>query len=96
MIRFEDLPTRQTQPGFCGRFVHTQSSTLALWDIAEGAVAAPHAHPHEQTMQVLEGQFEMTVGEQTWVCTPGSIVIIPPNVPHGGRALTACRLLDTF
>ena len=55
-----------------------------------------HQHPHEQVATSLEGSFELTVGSQTHVLEPGRVVIIPSNTPHGGRALTDCRLLDTF
>jgi quercetin dioxygenase-like cupin family protein len=27
---------------------------------------------------------------------PGMVFVIPPNVTHSGRGITACRVLDTF
>jgi quercetin dioxygenase-like cupin family protein len=55
-----------------------------------------HSHFHEQITQVLEGEFELTVGEQTQVYRLGQIVVIPPHIPHGGKALTECKLFDIF
>jgi quercetin dioxygenase-like cupin family protein len=28
--------------------------------------------------------------------TPGQAFVIPPDVPHSGRAHSACRVLDVF
>ncbi len=55
-----------------------------------------HAHVHEQIAHVLEGTFELTVGGETQIIEPGKVAVIPPQVPHGGRAITHCKLLDVF
>jgi quercetin dioxygenase-like cupin family protein len=38
----------------------------------------------------------MTVDGQTQILTPGMVAAIPGNVPHSGRALTNCRIIDVF
>ena len=96
---FQDLsgiPEREVAPGFFARFVHGERATLAVWRVVEGAVLPTHAHPHEQFSTVLEGSFEMTVAGRTEVLVAGRMAVIPPNVLHGGRALTPCRILDAF
>jgi quercetin dioxygenase-like cupin family protein len=37
---------------------------------------------------IVEGEIK--------ILEPGIIAVIPPNIPHGGRALTDCELLDVF
>ncbi|NOY99054.1 MAG: cupin domain-containing protein, partial [Chloroflexi bacterium] len=27
---------------------------------------------------------------------PGAVAVIPPDVPHAGRAVTDCRIIDVF
>jgi quercetin dioxygenase-like cupin family protein len=44
----------------------------------------------------LEGKFELTIGEKTQIYEPGFIAVIPSNVPHGGIALTDCKIFDIF
>ena len=83
-------------PGFVGRFLHTESMTLAWWDVEAGSTLPEHRHPQEQVAHVLEGVFELTVDGATERLEPGRIAVIPSNVPHSGRALTACRILDVF
>ncbi|MGZ8544366.1 MAG: cupin domain-containing protein, partial [Flavisolibacter sp.] len=55
-----------------------------------------HTHPHEQVAHVLEGKFEMILNGEIKILEPGHVAVIPPHQPHGGRALTACSLLDVF
>jgi len=61
-----------------------------------GAVGALHSHRHVQASYVAEGSFEVTIGDTTAVLGPGASFIVPPNVIHGVKALTAGRLIDCF
>lgn len=45
---------------------------------------------------VIEGQLEMTLAGETRVVEAGMAAVIPGDVPHAGRALTACRAIDVF
>jgi quercetin dioxygenase-like cupin family protein len=91
-----EIEAREPVPGFHGKFVHTGSITVAYWDIDAGATMPQHAHPHEQITSVIEGRFEFTVAGDTRVLDAGAVAVVPGNVKHGGRALTACRLFDVF
>jgi len=82
--------------GFKGRFFHTNSFTIAFWDIEAGAILPEHSHIHEQTTQVIEGKLEMLINGVATVLEPGMIANIPSNVIHSGKALTNCKVTDVF
>ena len=82
--------------GFKGKFFHTNSFTIAFWEIKEGAILPEHSHIHEQSTQVIEGNLEMLVGGVSTVLKPGMIANIPSNVIHSGKALTNCKVTDVF
>jgi quercetin dioxygenase-like cupin family protein len=91
-----DLPQREIVPGYRAQFIHTKGMTLAYWEVEAGAALPEHSHPHDQIANVLEGEFELTVAGESRILVPGLVAVIPGDVPHSGRALTACRLLDAF
>ena len=90
------LRFKQTQLGAELRTMHTGTMTFAYWTMKGGIDFAMHQHPHEQVAHVLEGKFELTVGNETMVLEPGKVAVIPGGVMHGGRSLTDCKLLDIF
>ena len=92
----QHIAPKEIAKGFMARFVHTESFTLSFVDVVAGAELPEHAHVHEQTSQVIEGEFEMVIGGKTVLLKPGSVVVIPSNVPHSGRALTDCKIQDVF
>jgi quercetin dioxygenase-like cupin family protein len=92
----DDLPVREIFPGFRARLVHTDRASFSWVDIDEGASFPEHHHPHEQTVNVLEGELDLVVGGTTVRLRPGNVYVIPPDVPHSGTAVTACRVLDVF
>ena len=83
-------------PGYHARMIHSDRMTLAYVDVDEGADLPEHAHEHEQVLNLLEGRFELILGGERILAEAGQVIVIPPNVPHSGRALTRCRILDVF
>jgi len=96
LIALDTLPVREIFPGLRARLVHTGRVTHSWVDVDEGASFPEHHHPHEQIVSVIDGELEITVDGDTHVLTRGMVFVIPPHVPHAGRALTACRVLDAF
>lgn len=91
-----DIPGRLTVPGHTGRFIHGEKSTLAFWEITAGSVSPLHQHMHEQITYIAEGTFEMQLGEEVYTLHQHDTLIIPSNTLHGGKAITDCRIIDTF
>ena len=91
-----DIEQKEIVKGYKGRFVHTKGFTIGFWDVEAGAELPQHSHIHEQTTQVTEGEFEMTVDGVTKSFKPGMILVIPSNATHGGKAITACKITDIF
>lgn len=95
-IHLKALKSKEILPGLHGKIIHGETMTLAFWEVEEGAIVPEHFHINEQIMHVMEGEFEFTVAGETKVYLPGELVIIPSNISHSGKALTACKLMDIF
>jgi quercetin dioxygenase-like cupin family protein len=89
-------PQKELIPGFKGTFVHGEGFTAAYWKIQKGSILPEHHHVHEQLTQVTEGEFELVIDGVKYLCKPGSVLLIPSNVPHSGIALSDCRITDIF
>ena len=71
--------------------------TFAYWRVEPGAAVPEHDHPHEQVVNMLEGELALTVAGEEMLLRAGDVVTIPGGVRHSARALTDdCRVLDVF
>ena len=95
-IQLSELPEKEILPGFFGRMIHTDGVTVAHFRILKGSILPEHHHSNEQVTNVISGELEMTIGGQTHVCKAGESAAILPHVPHSGRALTDCYVIDVF
>jgi quercetin dioxygenase-like cupin family protein len=91
------LPPRDILGGAIrGHYAHLAGMTIGEITLAANTTVPMHRHPHEQMSYVIDGRFEFTVGEETTILEPGMVALIPGGVLHGGRTLTACRVIDAF
>ncbi len=90
------IEPREIVKGFKARFVHSETMTVVFWEVEANSKLPEHTHIHEQLSQIIEGKFEMIIGGDQKIYEPGSIIVIPSNVPHSGKALTDCKITDVF
>ena len=83
-------------PGVDADFVHSDRVTLAFWRIRKDTPVPLHNHENEQIVNVLEGELEFTIDGVTEILGPGCIAVVPSGASHSGRALSDCRVVDTF
>lgn len=95
-MNLADITSKEIMPGYHGKLVHGEQMSWVFWDVDKDAQVPEHHHIHEQIMHVVEGTFEFTLGGKTGIYNPGDVVVIPSNVPHSGKALTPCKLMDIF
>ena len=90
------IESKQPVDGAQVRFVHSENMTMAYWQFEAGADLPEHSHPHEQISNVMGGSFELTIDGERFDLEAGSVVVIPPNAIHSGRAITGCYVIDVF
>ncbi len=93
---FSDIPVKEIATGFFSKFIHTDNNTINFLEVMAGSELPLHQHPHQQCSFILEGEFEMTVGEETKLLTKDTFALIPGNILHGGKAIINCKLIDIF
>src|SRR4029077_7440096 len=78
-------PDYSTANGAC---VEGDRMIVGLMRMPAGTGAAPHSHPNEKWILILEGPFPATVGGKAIEAKPGAVVYVPADVVHSGTAGT--------
>jgi quercetin dioxygenase-like cupin family protein len=59
--------------------------TYGIWETISPPGTGPGRHVHTreaELFQVLEGTYRMECGDDAFEISAGSLVVLPPNVPH--------------
>lgn len=68
---------------------HETNGAVFMWETLtpNGALVPPHIHQVEdEYIYLVEGQLEVTLGEETYTVQPGDLVKMPRGVPHAVRS----------
>jgi quercetin dioxygenase-like cupin family protein len=83
-----------TEQGIASRVLaKAQGGNVTLFAFDAGQGLTEHASPFEALVLVLEGALTLTIGGSPVRATPGTIIRMPANVPHGVEAAEAARML---
>ena len=70
---------------------------LSYLQMDAGAEVPLHQHPHEQGGILLQGKMQLTIADETRLCEPGAMFLIPSNTPHRAVAIDGpAVVLDVF
>jgi len=70
-----------------------KAGTLTLFAFDAGQGLSEHTAPYDATVQVVEGEVELTIGGQSVHAKAGQLVIMPAGVPHSVRAMGRFKML---
>lgn len=90
MSTFVDLatiPPLEMRPGsIITRRIEGQRITMAVFELAPGAIVPEHDHANEQMGLCIRGSITFRVGDETRTLGPGGTWNIPSGVPHQAEA----------
>ena len=72
-----------------------KDTQMVFFDIAPTAEVPLHSHCAQWGM-VIEGEMELTIGEETQIYRKGDWYFIPEGVSHGAVFLTRAFVIDVF
>ncbi len=69
------------------------AGTLTVFAFDEGQGLSEHTAPYDATVQILDGEAEITIGGKSVIARAGQLVVMPANVPHALRARGRFKML---
>ena len=83
VIHYPDLPPVELVEGSNSRLVVGEQSMISFLKMDAHSYFAPHRHPQEQIMIVLDGWCDEIIDGKIYRVRKGDVIILPPNVLHG-------------
>ena len=69
---------------------------VTLFGFAAGQELTAHTSPHNALIEVLEGELELTLGDEKIITKAGAWVRMAPNLTHALKANTRVVMLLTL
>ena len=70
-----------------------KAGTLTLFAFDAGQGLSEHTAPYDATVQILDGEAELTIDGRPVAAKAGELVIMPANIPHAVRAVRRFKML---
>lgn len=95
---FWDLKTlklEEFRPGIFSKVEAGSNLVMAIMEISPNKEGAEHQHPFDQCGIVVEGEIEMSIGEEKKLLKPIETYFIPAGISHYWKtAQSAAKILD--
>ena len=95
---FWDLRTLKLdefRPGIRSKLESGTNLTMAFMEIAPNKEGSAHGHPFDQCGVVIEGEIEMSVGEEKKLLRPMETYFIPAGTRHNWKTMNfSAKILD--
>lgn len=96
-IETTGIEWEQVAPGMKRKFMgYNDEIMMVQVHFDKGGIGARHKHRHSQTTYVVNGKFEVTIGNETKILSGGDGFYIPPEIEHGALCLEEGMLIDVF
>jgi quercetin dioxygenase-like cupin family protein len=93
----ESIKKEELEKGiFVQELGHGTNMNVLHWNMADGSVVPLHEHTQEQFGYVINGGFEILIGEERSILKAGDAYFIPPNVKHSFRTIGETEAIDVF
>ena len=84
VVNYHAIEAEKKGKGFSGKvFASDSSIKIVQMTIEPGGQVPSHSTPVDVIFHVLEGEAEITVGDESIAVIPGYILDSPAEVPHG-------------
>jgi len=89
------LKLEEFRPGIWSKIESGKNLTMAVMEIAPNKEGMAHEHPFDQCGIVVEGEIEMSIGEEKKLLRPMETYFISAGVKHNWKTtVLSAKILD--
>jgi quercetin dioxygenase-like cupin family protein len=86
--------TKLPDKGILSNVLHKDENlNVTLFGFSAGQELSTHSAPTPAILHFLEGEADVQLGDDVMHATTGSLVFMPPMLPHGISAKTPTKML---
>ena len=86
-FQLDQLSATEMLPGVFRKAVWLDNVMVTFFEFEPHAEVPAHDHPNEQITYVLEGELELTMGNETRVLKAGDGATVPGGIRHSAKVL---------
>jgi len=91
----KSLKLEEFRPGLWSKAEFGTNLTMAFMEITANKEGAAHDHPFDQCGIVIEGEIEISIGDEKKMLRPMETYFIPAGVRHGWKtSVSPAKILD--
>ncbi len=94
-LKLEEMVSYQEGQVVSRTIAQLPTVSITLFAMYKGEGISSHTAPGDAMVQILEGEAEITIGNQVLTVKAGETVVMPADIPHGLEAKEAFKMLLT-
>jgi len=95
VLNLKDLITYQEGQVVSRTIAQIPSANITLFSLDKGEGISPHVTAGDAMVQILDGEAEITIGDEVFNVKAGETIIMPSGIPHGLEARERFKMLLT-
>ena len=96
VMKVKELVSYQEGSVVSRTLIKKSAGTVTLFAFAAGEGLSEHTAPFAALAHIIEGEAEITVGEERRAVSMGEIIILPANEPHALHARRPFKMMLTM
>ena len=76
--------------------VNSEKGSITIFAFDEGQGLSEHTAPFDATVQIIEGEAEIIISEESFKLSMGKMIIMPANKPHAVKSITKFKMILTM
>ncbi len=78
------------------QIIKKKSGNITLFAFDKGQALSEHTAPFDALVQVVEGEAEIIIDQQSYILTVNDSIILPAGIPHAVKAVDSFKMILTM